>query len=135
MEKQYKVKLNSVDKVEELLQEIYNESVRQINQIQNEIDKLTNSTNLGSETMSMEDKAKYSKAIHDYLGDKEKAIKQKLEVAKLMNEVIKNNGNINDTLNDPSFIKKTSLDIKGLKSVALTLNDDGDDSETYTLKR
>ena len=56
--KRYKVRLNSVEKIEELLQEIYDQSCRQINEIQNEINKLTNSTNLGSDDITMEEKAK-----------------------------------------------------------------------------
>ena len=83
MEKRYKIKLNSNDKVEELLQEIYNEACRQLTQIQNEIDKLTNSINLGAEEISIEDKAKYAKAIHDYMGDKDRAIKSNLKLLSL----------------------------------------------------
>lgn len=134
MEKRYKVKLNSVDKIEELLQEIYNEACRQLNQIQNEIDKLTNSINLGNEEITIEDKTKYSKAIHDYMGDKDRAIKSKFEIAKFMGEIVKHNGDINGALNDPGFAKATKLDIKGLKDVAMSINED-DDTDTYILKK
>ena len=43
--KRIKVRLNSVEKIEELLQEVYDQACRQINEIQNEINKLINSTN------------------------------------------------------------------------------------------
>lgn len=133
MEKKYKVKLNSIDKIEELLQEIYNEACRQLNQIQSEMDKLMNSTNFGDESFNLEDKTKYAKSIHDYIGDKDKAIKSKFEIAKFMGEIVKHNGDINATLNDPEFNKATKLDIKGLKSASFTV-DDGNDSDTYILK-
>lgn len=44
MEKKYKVKLNSIEKIEELLQEIYDQAVRHLNEIQMEMNKLQNST-------------------------------------------------------------------------------------------
>ena len=134
MEKRYKVKLNSTDKIEELLQEIYNEACRQLNQVQTEMDKLMNNINLADESVSIEDKAKYAKAIHDYLGDKDKAIKSKFEIAKFMGEVVKHNGDINGALNDPGFSKATKLDIKGLKSASFSVDDDSSDSDTYILK-
>lgn len=133
MEKRYKVKLNSIDKIEELLQEIYNEACRQLNQIQNEMDKLTN-INLGNEEVSIEEKTKYAKAMHDFVGDKDKAIKSKFEIAKFMGEIVKHHGDINAALNDPGFNKATCLNIKGLKDASLNFDDDSSDSETYILK-
>ena len=136
MEKRYKVKINSSDKLEELLQEIYNQACNQLNQVQYEMDKLGNSTNLGADDISIEDKTKYSKAMHDYLGDKERAIKSKFEIAKLMSEIIKYSGDVNNALNDPSFAKATKLDIKSLKNAALSIDDnDNTDTETYVLKK
>ena len=70
----YKVKLNSIEKIEELLQEIYEEACRLIVQIQCEIDKIQNSTNLGAENITIDDKAKYAKAMNDFMNAKKKAI-------------------------------------------------------------
>lgn len=134
MDKRYKVKINSADKLEELLQEIYNQACNQLNQVQNEMDKLANSTNLGAEEVSIEDKSKYAKSMHDYLGDKDRAIKSKFEIAKLMSEIIKYSGDVNNALNDPTFAKATKLDIKSLKSAALTIEEEND-SDSYTLKK
>ena len=53
--------INSVEKIEQLLQEIYDQSVKQYNEIQNEMNKLSNSCNLADVTI--EEKTKYSKAI------------------------------------------------------------------------
>lgn len=134
MEKKYKVKLNSVEKIEELLQEIYDQAVRHLNEIQNEMNKLQNSTNLGADGVSIDDKAKYAKAIHDFMGDKERALKSKFEIAKFMGELAKHNGNIGDTLNDQGFVKKTSLDLKKLKA-SISNDDEDGDSTTYVLKK
>ena len=129
--KSYKVKLNSVNKIEELLQEVYDQACRQINEIQNEINKLINSTNLGSEDFSMDDKAKYFKAIHDLTGDKKSAIQTKLDIAKFMGEIVKRNGDANSVLNDKNIQKRSSLNLKDLR-VALNETNDAD---VYNLKK
>ena len=51
MEKRYRIKLNSVEKVEDLLQEIYDDAVRQQNLIQDKINELETSTNLSEEPL------------------------------------------------------------------------------------
>lgn len=130
MDKRYKVKLNSVEKVEELLQEIYDQACRQLNEIQNEINKLTNSTNLGSEDITMDDKAKYFKAMHDMTTDKTKAIALKLDVAKFMGELIKKSGDLASVVNDKNYTKKTSLNLDQIRDA---INDSGD-VDTYNLK-
>ena len=128
--KRYKVKLNSIEKIEDLLQEIYDQSCRQINEIQNEINKLANATNLGADDVTIEDKAKYSKAIHDFLGDKVKAIALKFEVAKFMGELVKKSGAAAAVVNDKNFAKKTSLNLDDIRKA---MSDD-DDTATYNLK-
>lgn len=132
--KRYKVKLNSVEKIEELLQEIYNQSCNQINQIQLEMDKLQ-TRNLGAEGTTMDEISKYHKAMHDYVTDKEKAIKSKFEIAKFMGEVLKYGGNVDDALNDKNFGKQTSLDLSSLKSAMNPYLDDNNDFDSYTLKK
>ena len=123
--KSYKVKLNSVNKIEELLQEVYDQACRQINEIQNEINKLINSTNLGADDFTMDDKAKYFKAIHDLTGDKKSAIQTKLDIAKFMGEIVKRNGDANSVLNDKNIQKRSSLNLKDLR-VALNETNDAD---------
>lgn len=130
MAQSYKVKLNSLEKVEDLLQEIYDQACRQITAVENEINKLTNSTNLGRDEVTMEDKAKYSKAMHDYLGDKLKAIAAKLEVAKFMGELIKKGGDAAAVINDKNYVKKTSLNLDDIRNA---IEDDGDVNK-YDLK-
>lgn len=90
--KKYKLKLNSIDKIEELLQELYEESDKIIVEIQNEMNKLSASVQLNNEIVDA--KAKYAKAMNDFITNKDKAIGRKLDIAKLMSEVLKYNGNI-----------------------------------------
>ena len=113
MAKNFIVKINSVEKIEQLLQEIYDQYVKQYNEIQNEMNKLSNSCNLADVTI--EEKTKYSKAIHDLFGDKEKVLKMKFEVSKLMSEFVKHGGSVEDTLNDSNVVKGSKLDINAWK--------------------
>lgn len=91
--KRYTVKLNSLPKIEELLQELYNECCKNIEEIQNQINKLANSVQLNNEEL-MDSKTKYAKAMNDYITTKDKTIGRKLEIAKLMQEIYKFNGNV-----------------------------------------
>jgi hypothetical protein len=71
-------------------------------QIQNEINKLAQSINLNDEVM--DDKTKYAKAINDFIANKDKAIGRKLEIAKLMTEIVKYQGNIKKTLEESEAV-------------------------------
>jgi len=90
--KKYKLKLNSSQKIEELLQELYDEADKNIVEIQNEMNKLANSVQLDQEIVDA--KAKYAKAMNDFITNKDKAIGRKLDIAKLMSEILKFNGNV-----------------------------------------
>jgi hypothetical protein len=129
--KRIKVRLSSVEKIEELLQEVYDQACRQINEIQNEINKLINSTNLGSDDFTMDDKAKYFKAIHDLTGDKKSAIQTKLDIVKFMGEMVKHSGDAKAVVNDKSFAKRTSLNLNDIRNA---LNDEND-GDNYTVKK
>ena len=59
----FKIKINDINNVRDLLQECYELADSQIIQAQNEINKLANSTRLQDEIM--ESKSKYAKAIND----------------------------------------------------------------------
>lgn len=126
--KKYKLKLNSVEKIEELLQELYEEADKNIVEIQNEINKLTNSVQLNEEIMDA--KAKYAKAVNDYISNKDKAIGRKLDIAKLMSEILKYNGNVKlaiteGTIPDWQAITDALVDNTGEES---------DNVEKYQLK-
>ena len=76
-----KIRVNSLEKIEQILQETYDLTVKEINEIQNEMNKLMNSSPLADATF--EDKARYAKAMHDFIKDKTKAIEVRLDIAKL----------------------------------------------------
>jgi len=131
--KRYKVRLNSIEKIEELLQEVYDQACRQINEIQNELSKLINSTNLAADDFTMEDKAKYFKALNDLMNNKKSAIQTKLDIAKFMGEIVKKGGDINSVVNEKNAQKRTSLNLKNLRSI---LEQDGEtDTDNYKLKK
>lgn len=128
--RKYKVKLNSVEKIEELLQESYNQSCQQINVIQDEMNKLANSTVLSNETADV--RLKYAKAMNDFIMNKDKAIGRKLEIAKFMGEVLKHNGDVNKAVNEnESNINYNSLDIEEIKKVISSM--ENNDKEQYKL--
>ena len=113
MERRYKIKLNSVEKIEAILQEIYDDSLRQMILIQDKINDLEQSTVLVDEPIDM--KVKYAKAIHDYITDKEKAIGRKLDVSKLMSEVFKQNGDVEKVISDKEIFKNLDDEFKNIR--------------------
>ena len=129
MEKKVKIRLNSTEKVEELLREIYDQACRQLTGVQNEINKLVSSTNLAE--AGIDSKAKYAKAMHDYHGDLNRALTTKVELVKFMGEIIKHNGDLEDTLNDQQFAKATKLDLDQLRA---EISGGGEDTDSYDLK-
>lgn len=133
-ERKLQIKLNSNEKIEQLLQESYDLTVKQINDIQNEMNKLSNSCNLADVTI--EEKTKYAKAMNDFIGSREKAITKKFEIAKLMAEIVKHNGDISSTLNDKNAMKGvgSSFNLEELRK-AMKEQMNGENVETYQLKR
>lgn len=126
----YKVIINSLENVRELLQEAYNQADEQLIQSQNEISKLSNSTKLSEEIM--ESKAKYAKAMNDYLGMKDKSIAKKIEIARLLTEICKHNGDANK-INEESG-KSMSFDFSKIREmVNQSINEKK--SETIELKK
>lgn len=131
-EKRLQIKLNSNEKIEQLLQEAYDLTCKQINDIQNEMNKISNSCNLSDVTI--EEKTKYAKAMNDFMTSREKAITKKFDIAKLMAEIVKHNGDVNDTLNDKNATKGSSFNINELKK-AVNEQMKNNNIETYQLKR
>lgn len=109
-----KIKLNDANNLRDLLQETYNLADSQIIQSQQEMAKLASATNL-SECI-MEEKGKYAKAMNDFLSIKDKAISKKIEIAKLMSEVIKHNGNVNSALGEEPA-KQTTFDFTKIREM------------------
>lgn len=128
----YNVKLNSLEKIEQLLQETYDLASKQIVHIQEEINKLTNSSPLADSTM--DEKAKYAKAMHDFMGDRDKAITRKFEIAKFMGEIIKHNGDIENTVNDSKAMSNMKMDITAIRNAVKDMANT-DKPNVYELKK
>ena len=126
----YKVVINSLENVRDLLQEAYNQADEQLIQSQNEISKLSSSTKLSEEIM--ESKAKYAKAMNDYLGMKDKAISKKIEIARLLSEICKHNGETNKDSDNGN--KAMSFDFSKIREM-VNNSSNGKKSETIELKK
>ena len=118
MASKVKIRINSNDKIEELLQETYNQACEQLTLIQEEMNKITKSTTLSE--LTIDEKSKYAKIMHDYSGDKDRAIRAKMDIAKLLIEIVNHRGSVEDTLNDKAFTKQpTSLNFDSLRKYAI----------------
>ena len=65
---------------------------KNIEEIQQQMNKVANSVQLNDEIMDA--KTKYAKAMNDFIVSKDKAIGRKMDIAKLMAEILKYGGNI-----------------------------------------
>ena len=110
-----KIELNDIQNIRDLLQETYRLADEQIVQSQNEINKLANATSLQEEPM--EAKAKYAKAINDYLGLKDKAIAKKLDIAKLLTDIYHHNGDVKGALENGEAVKNMSFDFADIRKI------------------
>ena len=100
----YVVKVNDIESFQELVQSIYDESLAIINLAQQQINKLENSTDLKDELM--DGKQKYASAIHNFIQDR-------VDIAKLLADLIKTKGNVLKTLENPTYtqeVKKLTLE-------------------------
>jgi hypothetical protein len=122
-----KIRINSNDKIEEVLQETYNQACEQITQVQEEMNKITKSTTLAD--LTIDEKAKYAKIMHDYSGDKDRAIRAKMDIAKLLIEIVNHKGSVEDTLNDKAYTKQPST----LNFEALKKQINNDNPTTYSI--
>lgn len=127
----FKVKINDVNNIKDLLQITYDLADEQLIQAQYEISKLSNSTKLQDEIM--EAKAKYAKAMHDYLAMKDKALGKKIEIAKLLTEICKHNGDVNKAVEETAAQNMT-FDFSKLREM-INNNSKGSKEETIELKK
>lgn len=111
----YKIVLNSTSNIQDLLQIAYEEFDSQIIQAQNEINKLANSTKLQDEII--EGKTKYAKSINDYLKIKNDAISKKIDIARLLTEIYKHNGDVERTISDDKAMKNMSFDFSKIRQM------------------
>lgn len=124
----YKVVINNIDNVRDLLQQTYDLAEMQIVQAQNEINKLANSVQLQDEIMDQ--KAKYAKAINDYLKIKDNAISRKLEIARLLAEICKFNGDVGKALSEGNISQNMTFDFSKIRSIV-----DGQSNKTNKVEK
>lgn len=129
--KKYKVKLNNIEKIEELLQESYDQSCQSYNAIQEDIKKVANSTTI--KDLDIDGKEKYGKIMANYFSLQQKAITQKFDIAKLMAEVVKHGGDVKGAVNDMNKAS-TTLDLAKLKDLAKNALSSANDTENYVTK-
>lgn len=130
--KKYKVELNSPENLRDLLQATIELADEQLVQAQDEINKLKNATRLTEETM--DGKARYARAINDYLALKDRAVSRKIEVAKILNEVMNRKGVIDDVVDNPG---KGGFNIAKLQEMVddVMTKKDGNPAKTLVLKK
>ena len=127
--KYLKLRINNLTILEALLQELYDESTKNIYEIQNEMNRLSNSVQLNEEIMDA--KVKYAKAMNDYSSNKNKALGTKLDVAKLMAELYKFQGNVKK-------MNQESEELPNWGDVISQINEMGEEKETtkeYKMKK
>jgi predicted nucleic acid-binding Zn-ribbon protein len=110
-----KIELNDIQNIRDLLQEAYKLADEQIVQSQNEINKLSSATNLHEEAMDA--KAKYAKSINDYLSIKDKAIAKKLDIAKLLSDILNHNGDVKSAIDNGSAMKNMSINFDDIRKI------------------
>ena len=123
-----KIDLNNEQTIKDLLQEAYNLANEQVIRTQNEINKMANATRL--QDTVMDEKAKYGKVINDYLKIKDSAIRAKIEIAKLLSDIITHNGNISEGGASQTF------DFTKIKQMVKEMhNSDKETTKTIELKK
>lgn len=120
-----KIKVNSADSLEGLLQEVYNDACSQINDAQRTINELASSVTVED----VDDAAKVAKAKTDAQKIKDSGVKIKLEVGRLLKDVLKNSGNVDDTVRQISGQEKLS---DGFATIRQMIKDSANQQEDNT---
>ena len=128
----FKIELNNASNIRDLLQETYKLADQQLVQAQDEMNKLANATRLQDEVM--DSKQKYSKAMNDYLTIKDKAIRTKLDIAKLMTEIMSHNGNVKEAI-EQGGVSNATFDLKKIKQMVNDSYQEPDKTKTIELKK
>jgi hypothetical protein len=80
-------------------------------------------------------KAKYGKIINDYLGIKDKAISKKLDIAKIMSDVLHYNGNVQQALDEGANIKNMDFNFDDIKKMVDESYSDKEKTKTIQLDK
>jgi hypothetical protein len=124
--KRTEVKINNNHSLEHLMQETYSDACAQINDTQRTINELVN----GSTPNDVDEFTKIAKEKSNLLKVKDSAIRIKLELAKLQNEIIKNKGDLESVLNQKNTSGATLTDFKSLREMLKKESQTKHDDET-----
>ena len=130
--KKYTVKLNNNDKIEQLLQETYDQACQQHRAIQDEINKLSNTTIFNE--LDIDGKEKYGKIMNNYLTLQQKSIAQKFDIARLMAEVVKHGGDVKGALDAQKGVQ-TTIDIDKRRQLAKDASSTPSETQEYVTKK
>ena len=86
-----------------------------------QMNKLSSSVSLNDEIM--EAKTKYAKAMNDFIANKDKAIGRKMDIAKLMTEIHKFNGDVKSMAENEESVGNW----ENLKSEVYSVDDEAED--------
>jgi hypothetical protein len=111
--KKQDVKINDVESLEGLMQETYNDACLQISDAQKHINELS----VGIAAQDVDDATKIAKEKGGLLKIKDSAIRIKLELAKLQNDIIKNKGDAEAAIAERSDGKASLNDFKSLREM------------------
>jgi len=111
--KKQKITTNSVNSLQGLLQEIYNDACTQIIHNQKTVNELV----AAAEPQDVDDYVKIAKEKTGALKGKDSAIRIKLEVAKVQNDILKHEGNTKAVVNEMSDGKVGETDFEAVRRI------------------
>jgi hypothetical protein len=121
--KKQQIKVNNVNALEGLMQEVYNDACGQINDANRTINELKSSTT----PEDVEDATKIAKTKIDAQKVKDSSIKIKLDLAKLQSDIIKHGGNEEKAVEEHSNGKANLSDFKTIRDI-IKNNSEGEDT-------
>jgi hypothetical protein len=125
--KKNKIQLNSVENLENIMQEVYNDANAQINDANRAINELVNSTT----PEDVNDYAIIAKEKGNLIKIKDSATKIKLELAKLEADVIKSKGNAEEAVK--TFAGPSKEDFKSVRELITRNSKDNNEPESYQI--
>ena len=117
--KKQRITTNDVNSLEGVMQETYNDACGQIKEAQNAINDIVNA----AIPTDVQDHALIAKSKVDALKLKDSAIKIKLEIAKLQNDVIKHRGNEQEAL---AVRSNGKVDLRDFSKIRKMLKDEAE---------
>ena len=96
-----------------------------------EINKIMNTTIVND--LDIDGKEKYGKIMKEYFTLQQKSVGIKMDIAKLMAEIVKNKGNVKEAL-ESETLKNSKLDFAALRKLAKEASIPANESENYNIK-